>query len=63
MRQVKNLRGLVLIMSKLSTLTIAINTPTLDKIRALSVKNYRSLSKQIALILETFLNEQGKQKE
>ena len=48
---------MVLTMSKLSTLTIAINTPTLDKIRALSVANYRSLSKQIALILETYLNQ------
>jgi hypothetical protein len=50
-------------MSKLSTLTIAIKTETLDKVRTLSVKNYRSLSKQIALILETFLTQQGNQKE
>lgn len=54
---------MVLIMSKLSTLTIAIKTETLDKVRTLSVKNYRSLSKQIALILETFLTQQGNQKE
>jgi hypothetical protein len=53
---------MVLTMSKLSTLTIAINTQTLDKVRALSVENYRSLSKQIALILETYLNQQGNQK-
>jgi hypothetical protein len=54
---------MVLTMSKLSTLTIAIKTETLDKVRTLSVKNYRSLSKQIALILETFLTQQGNQKE
>jgi hypothetical protein len=50
-------------MSKLSTLTIAIKTETLEKVRSLSVASYRSLSKQIALILETYLNQQGKQKE
>jgi len=54
---------MVLTMSKLSTLTIAIKSETLDKVRTLSVKNYRSLSKQIALILETFLTQQGNQKE
>jgi hypothetical protein len=50
-------------MSKLSTLTIAIKTETLENIRTLSVKNYRSLSKQIALILETFLSQQANKKE
>lgn len=53
---------MVLIMSKLSTLTIAIKTETLENIRALSVANYRSLSKQIALILENYLKQQENQK-
>lgn len=48
-------------MNKLDTITIKLSANTLDLIRKDSVSNYRSISKQIAFILDSFYKErQGK---
>ena len=50
------------IMNKTEAITIALNSQTLDEIRKLAEKNYRSISKQIAYMLNNSIQQEKEAK-
>jgi len=48
-------------MTKAETITIKLNSDTLEEVRKLALKDYRSISKQIAFIIDGFISNQKKE--
>jgi hypothetical protein len=48
-------------MTKSETITIKLNSDTLEEVRRLALKDYRSISKQIAFIIDGFISNQKKE--